>query len=86
MTRALGIAPDTLAHAAHAERTTGVDARHMRIALWPATWGYMLEHLVGGLGDETLLPKRALTSSDMSPTPVRCRRCGSGVSRTACCP
>ena len=27
--------------------TTGVDARQMRTALWPATWGYMLEQLAG---------------------------------------
>ena len=31
----------------------------MRTALWPATWGYMLEHLVGGLGDEAIAEARA---------------------------
>jgi len=59
MARSLGVPTDALAHAVHASATTGVDARHMRTALWPATWGYMLEHLVGGLGDEAIAEARA---------------------------
>ena len=59
MARSLGVPNDALAHAVHASGTTGVDARHMRTALWPATWGYMLEHLVGGLGDEAIAEARA---------------------------
>jgi hypothetical protein len=37
LARALGIAPEPLAHAAHADATSVADARHMRTALWPAT-------------------------------------------------
>ncbi|HEX2442261.1 MAG TPA: hypothetical protein VHT71_28370, partial [Methylomirabilota bacterium] len=59
LARALGVAPAALAHAAHAEATTGMDARHMRTALWPATWGYMLEQLVGGLSDAAVTQTRA---------------------------
>jgi hypothetical protein len=58
MSRALGLPAQVLAHAGQANAATGADARHMRTALWPVTWGYMLEHLVGGLGDDAIAEVR----------------------------
>lgn len=58
ITRALGLSADTLAHAAHANDSTAADGRHMRTALWPVTWGYMLEHLVGGIAEDALAETR----------------------------
>ncbi|MGE3178870.1 MAG: hypothetical protein AB7O32_15475, partial [Vicinamibacterales bacterium] len=58
LARALGLDTGTFAHVAHAGSTAALDARHMRSALWPATWGYMLEHLVGGLDEAALAAAR----------------------------
>ena len=59
LARALGVSPALLAHAAHGDATGALDARHMRTALWPATWGYMLEQLVGGLSEAAVSQARA---------------------------
>jgi hypothetical protein len=56
---ALGLDPATLAHVDHADTTGDVDARQMATALWPATWGYALDQLVGGLSDAALADARA---------------------------
>jgi hypothetical protein len=59
LARALGIAIDPLTHAAGAGGAAVVSERQMRTALWPATWGYMLDQLAGELSDEALAATRA---------------------------
>jgi predicted nucleic acid-binding Zn-ribbon protein len=59
LSRAFGVSTDLLAHAAHGDAASNAGARHMRTALWPATWGYMLEHLIGGLSDAAIAETRA---------------------------
>ena len=52
-TRALGVSASVLAHVAHSGGTEQGEAGHMHTALWPATWGYFIQHIVGGVDDET---------------------------------
>jgi hypothetical protein len=59
LARALGIAADPLTHAAGAGGAAVADERRMRVALWPATWGYMLDQLAGEVSEETLAAARA---------------------------
>jgi len=50
MSAALGLRDkqaSTLAHLRHANAREPLDARHMNRALWPATWGYFFEEMVG---------------------------------------
>jgi hypothetical protein len=58
LARALGIAVDPLTHAAGAGGAAIARERQMRIALWPVTWGYMLDQLAGDLSDETIATAR----------------------------
>jgi len=57
--RALGVGAAPFTHAAGADATTVAEERHMRVALWPVTWGYVLDQLVGGLSDAALAAGRA---------------------------
>jgi predicted nucleic acid-binding Zn-ribbon protein len=59
LARALGIAVDALSHAAGAGAATALTERQMRTALWPVTWGYMLDQLAGELSDDTVTLARA---------------------------
>ena len=56
--RALGIAPDLLAHVRGADGNQDEQARSMNAVLWPATWGYYLDQIVTGAvpAPETILP------------------------------
>jgi hypothetical protein len=44
--RLLGLAPEQVGRLPHADRTSGLDARAMYTALWPATGGYFLEQML----------------------------------------
>ena len=46
LTRVLGLPASLLAHIEGADRTEQVVARAMNVALWPATWGYFLKHMM----------------------------------------
>ena len=59
LARALGIAADPLTHAAGAGAAAVAAERQMRTALWPVTWGYLLDQLVGGLSDDAVATARA---------------------------
>lgn len=52
MAEALGIDPAIFASIPHARDREQADARVMCTALWPATWGYFLRHVVGGVLDD----------------------------------
>lgn len=52
--RALGVDPSLLVSLASARATEQEDAGQAATALWSATWGYYLTHLVEGLSLETL--------------------------------
>jgi hypothetical protein len=56
---ALGLEGETFAHAGHADERGGSDAQQMATALWPATWGYALEQLLGSVPDAALGEARA---------------------------
>jgi hypothetical protein len=50
LARALGLRGDhaaALAHLANGQAKEQLDARHMNRGLWPATWGYFLDQLIG---------------------------------------
>ncbi|HLO01678.1 MAG TPA: hypothetical protein VK191_00985, partial [Symbiobacteriaceae bacterium] len=48
LARALGLPVATFAHILHADGVEGKEAGAMNGALWPATWGYFLAHLMAG--------------------------------------
>ena len=50
LSKALGLPPQLLARTDHAGAREQQEARDMNRALWPATWGYYLEQMMG-LGD-----------------------------------
>lgn len=50
LSKALGLAPEVLARTGNAGACEQQEAREMNRALWPATWGYYLEQMMG-LGD-----------------------------------
>jgi hypothetical protein len=58
LSRALGFNPSLLAHVSGANGGQDEHAAAMNTVLWPATWGYYLEQIVGGaIADpDTLLP------------------------------
>ena len=57
--RALGLARATVAHVEGSNRTEQVAARAMNQALWPATWGYFLRHLMAPhVGDDAIAQTR----------------------------
>jgi hypothetical protein len=58
LARALGIAVDPLSHVAGAGGGDVGLERLMRIAMWPVTWGYALEHLLGAISDDTVATAR----------------------------
>lgn len=59
LTRAMGMPGQPLAHVRDAGGASAADARHMGVAMWPVTWGYTLEHLIGGLSGASLEEARA---------------------------
>jgi hypothetical protein len=61
LARALGIAPDALAHVRGADGDQDEQARAMNAAMWPATWGYYLRQLVTGAvpTPDTIIPAAA---------------------------
>jgi hypothetical protein len=59
LARTLGIAADPLTHAAGSGAATVLAERQMRTALWPVTWGYVLDQLVGELSDDAVATARA---------------------------
>lgn len=60
LSRALGVPASTFAHILHAGGVEGKEAGAMNGALWPATWGYFLAHLMAGtMSDEGLKQARA---------------------------
>jgi seryl-tRNA synthetase len=65
LTRAIALEGETLGHAGRAESTGDIDAGQMATALWPATWGYVLEQLVGGLSESALAELRAHTIANV---------------------
>jgi hypothetical protein len=58
LARALGIAPELLAHVRGADGDQDEQARAMNAVMWPATWGYYLSQLVAGAvpSPEVMLP------------------------------
>lgn len=59
LAKALGLPVSTFAHILHADGVEGKEAGAMNGALWPATWGYFLAHLMAGtLSDEALKQAR----------------------------
>jgi hypothetical protein len=56
---ALGLVGEPLAHAGEGDAGGERDAAQMATALWPATWGYALRQLFGGLSDEAVADARA---------------------------
>ena len=58
LARALGIATDPLSHIADADGGTVGLERLMRIALWPVTWGYALDQLLGAISDDSVATAR----------------------------
>jgi hypothetical protein len=58
LARALGIATDPLSHAAGAGGGTVRLERNMRAALWPVTWGYALDQLLGAISDDAVATAR----------------------------
>ncbi|HWV95486.1 MAG TPA: hypothetical protein VNZ24_14265, partial [Vicinamibacterales bacterium] len=50
LSKALGLPPELLARTGNADAREQQDARNMNRALWPSTWGYYLEQMMG-LGD-----------------------------------
>jgi len=58
LARALGIATDPLSHAAGAGGITVGLERQMRAALWPVTWGYALDQLLGAISDDAVATAR----------------------------
>ena len=90
LARALGIAADPLTHAAGAGGVAIAAERQMRTALWPVTWGYLLDQLVGGLSDDAVVDgPRALPdqrgrerrAADPAARPPAVRRAGGHVAR-----
>ena len=59
LARALGVDPGLLADLPDAGATHLADERAMATALWPVTWGYMLEQLAGGIADGALAETRS---------------------------
>jgi hypothetical protein len=47
--KALGVAADVFAFADGSEAREQMESRSMQRALWPATWGYYLEHMLYGV-------------------------------------
>ena len=58
LARALGIATDPLSHAAGAGGIAVALERQMRAALWPVTWGYALDQLLGAISDDVVATAR----------------------------
>ena len=58
LARALGLATDPLSHVAGAGGSTVALERQMRAVLWPVTWGYALEHLLGAISDDAVATAR----------------------------
>jgi hypothetical protein len=58
LARALGIATDPLSHAAGAGGIAVGLERQMRAALWPVTWGYALDQLLGAVSDDAVATAR----------------------------
>ena len=58
LARALGIATDPLSHAAGAGGIAVGLERQMRAALWPVTWGYALDQLLGAISDDAVATAR----------------------------
>src|SRR5262249_59213617 len=58
LARALGIATDPLSHAAGAGGIAVGLERQMRAALWPVTWGYALDQLLGAISDDAAAAAR----------------------------
>ena len=58
LARALGIAPDPLNHAAGAGGVAVGLEHQMRAALWPVTWGYALDQLLGAISDDAVAAAR----------------------------
>jgi hypothetical protein len=52
LSKALGLPPEVLARTGNADAREQREARDMNRALWPSTWGYYLEQMMG-LGDVT---------------------------------
>ena len=50
LSKALGLPPELLARTGNADAREQQEARDMNRALWPSTWGYYLEQMMG-LGD-----------------------------------
>ena len=50
LSKALGLPPELLARTGNADAREQREARDMNRALWPSTWGYYLEQMIG-LGD-----------------------------------
>ena len=50
LSKALGLPPEVLARTNNADAREQREARDMNRALWPSTWGYYLEQMMG-LGD-----------------------------------
>jgi len=48
LARALGIAPELLAHVRGADGSQDEQARAINAVMWPATWGYYLDQMVTG--------------------------------------
>ena len=59
LARALGIAVDPFTHAAGAGGAAVALERSVRAALWPLTWGYMLDQLAGEIPDDAIAAARA---------------------------
>ncbi|MBE2315697.1 hypothetical protein DVA67_006905 [Solirubrobacter sp. CPCC 204708] len=57
--RALGVAVEPFTHATGAQGASVVNERNLRTALWPATWGHLLDQLTDELSDETVATARA---------------------------
>ena len=84
LARALGIAADPLTHAAGAGGAAVAVERQMRTALWPVTWGYLLDQLAGELSDDAIATARAHFLDERGRRRRAADRCGSAASRTAC--
>ena len=67
LARALGIAVDPLTpRRRRRRRRPSLVERQMRTALWPATWGYMLDQLAGELSDDAIAAARAHFLDDVT--------------------
>ncbi|MDA0171420.1 hypothetical protein OJ998_20135 [Solirubrobacter taibaiensis] len=58
LARALGVALDPFTHAGGAGGASVMSERNLRTALWPVTWGHLLDQLTDELSDETVATAR----------------------------